>query len=175
MEIVIVLGVILALMVGLGTFWIYNLVKSKDENIMTNETYLVETNEESSDKIPVVKVKDLYKSIVRIFLKTNEDITYWESQKIMSELSSLFPKIDFEKLRNEVREELSNQFESELNDKVVVMKELCDNPILGYRYGNPPKLHDSLPDYDEEIVVVYKNGTTCGYDYFNGELTRPRC
>ena len=121
------------------------------------------------------KVKDIYRSIVRIFLKTNEDMTYWESQKIITELSCLFPEIDFEKLRDEIRKELFNQFKSELNDKVVAIKELCDNSILGYRYGNPPKLHDNLPDYDEEIVVVYKNGTTCGYDYFNGELTRSRC
>lgn len=121
------------------------------------------------------KVKDIYKSAVRIFLKTNEDITYWESQKIITEFSYLFPEIDFEKLRNEVKEEFSHQFKNELNNKVVAIKELCDNPILGYRYGNPPELHSSLPDYDEEIVVVYKNGTTRSYDYFNGELTRPRC
>lgn len=123
----------------------------------------------------IEKVKDIYRSAVRIFLKTNEAIAFWESQKIISEFSYLFPEIDFEKLRDEVKQELSNQFESELNDKVVAIKELCDNSILGYRYGNPPELHDGLPDYDEEVVVVYKNGTTCGYDYFNGELTRPRC
>lgn len=121
------------------------------------------------------KVKGIYRSIVRIFLKTNEDITYWESQKIITEFSSLFPEIDFEKLRDEVKEEFSHQFKKELDDKVIVIKELCDNSILGYRYGNPPELHSKLPDYDEEIVVVYKNGTTQGYDYFNGELTRPRC
>ena len=121
------------------------------------------------------KVKDIYRSAVRTFLKTNETITFWESQKIISELSCLFPEIDFEKLRDEVREEFSNKFESELNSKFIAIKELCDNSILGYRYGNPPELHDGLPDYDEEVVVVYKNGTTCGYDYFNGELTRPRC
>ena len=123
----------------------------------------------------IKKIKDIYKSIVRIFLKTNEDITYWESQKIITDFSYLFPKIDFEKLRDEIKEELSHQFKNELNDKVVVIKELCDNSILGYRYGNPPELHDNLPDHDEEIVIVYKNGTTRGYDYFNGELTRPRC
>lgn len=121
------------------------------------------------------KVKGIYKSIVRIFLKTNEAITFWESQKIISELSYLFPEIDFEKLKDEVKEELSNEFKNELNSKSIALKELCDNSILGYRYGNPPELHDNLPDYNGEVVVVYKNGTTRGYDYFNGELTRPRC
>ena len=109
------------------------------------------------------KVKDIYKSIVRIFLNTNEEATYWESQRIMSKLPSLFPEINFNELRNKVRDELFNH------------NTHSDKEILGYRYGNSPEIHDSLPDYDEEIVIVYKNGTTEGYDYFGGKLTRTRC
>lgn len=122
----------------------------------------------------IEKVKDIYKSIVRIFLKTNEDITYWESQKIMSELSILFPEINFEELKNEVNDEFVRQFEKEINDKFFQQKMCFNSTIVGYEYGNPRKLHDNLPDYDEEVFIVYANGRTEGYDYFGGELTRQR-
>lgn len=108
------------------------------------------------------KVKSVYKSIVMMFLRTQDDITYWESQKIMEEFPDLFPEINFDELNHEIREELFD-------------KRKCYNPtILGYRYGNSPELHSKIQDYEGEVVVVYDNGTTTCYDYFNGELTKSR-
>lgn len=118
------------------------------------------------------KVKSVYKLLVEMFLRTDDDVTYWKSQKIIEEFPSLFPEINFDELKNEINGELFNRDTNH------------NEAILGYRYGNLPEIHDSLPDYDkeivvvykdEEIVVVYKNGTTRSYDYFGGELTRPRC
>lgn len=109
------------------------------------------------------RVKSVYKRLVEMFLRTNDDVTYWKSQKIIEEFPSLFPEINFDELKNEIHGELYNQDTNH------------NETILGYRYGDSPEIHDSLPNYDEEIVVVYKNGTTRSYDYFGGKLTRPRC
>lgn len=48
------------------------------------------------------QVKNIYKSIVSIFLHTHEEITFWESQRAMLELPSLFPDINFDEFTQEV-------------------------------------------------------------------------
>jgi hypothetical protein len=114
------------------------------------------------------KVKSIYKTVVEIFLHSDNVVNYWKSQKMIEEFPSLFPEINFDEVNNEIDSELRNEGlfhkDAQLNQR-----------ILGYRYGNSPEIHPTLPDYNEEITVVYKDGSTKGYDYFNGELTRPRC
>ena len=80
------------------------------------------------------------------------------------------------RLRIEIKD-FENNYVYYLAENVHMTKEHAEEArkILGYRYGNSPEIHDSLPDYDESIVVVYKNGETRGYDYIDGNLIRPRC
>ena len=56
------------------------------------------------------KVKRIYKSIVLMFLRTTDDITYWSSQHLMEDFSNLFPEINFYELNNEIHEELRSDF-----------------------------------------------------------------
>ena len=73
-------------------------------------------------------------------------------------MPTLFPEINFDDLKNEIVNEFLNQDMSSKEDA---------EEILGYRYGNSPEIHDDLPDHNEEIVVVYKDGQKV-FEYASG-------
>ncbi len=110
----------------------------------------------------ITKIKSVYKTIVNTLLKTEDVLVYWEYTKALNDFVELFPEIDFKTLNEDIRKELfeGNNF---INS---------NNEIEGYIYGSPLKKHKELPAQDEEIVIVYKNGTTVEYDYINGNLMK---
>lgn len=110
----------------------------------------------------MTKIKNVYKTIVKTFLKTEDVFTYWEFAKAMQDFIELFPDIEFKKISEEIRKELFEE-DNFINS---------NNEIEGYIYGSPLKKHKELPAQDEEIVIVYKNGTTVEYDYINGKLMK---
>lgn len=54
----------------------------------------------------MTKIKNVYKTIVKTFLKTEDVFTYWEFAKAMQDFIELFPDIDFKKISEEIRKEL---------------------------------------------------------------------
>lgn len=61
----------------------------------------------------IEKIKNVYKTIVKSFLKTNDAFSYWECIKALNDFIDLFPEIDFMSLNDDIRKILYEE------DKIV--------------------------------------------------------